>query len=244
MKQIEINLLPKELRKGAKGFALRKNIAYLLGAGAVLVLILILISVLQGVKLKSLDSKITLAQKRMEQMRKNIELVDALSQIKDKLVQRMSAIEELDENRSTWVRILQDLSSQVPEYLWLSSFKESVAPAPPPDTTSSKASSTPGSAPSVIAPPVSKMAKVTIEGYTYSLNALSRFIINLMGSDYFKNIELGYVKKAEVLNQKAFSFQVTGQLFHLSEKEVMEIEKNKIAAQTVKEKLPVEEIED
>jgi hypothetical protein len=56
--------------------------------------------------------------------------------------------------------------------------------------------------------------KVTIEGYSYSLNSLASFLIQLMASDYFKNMELEYVKRAEVKQHKIFSFQLVGDLYY------------------------------
>jgi len=56
--------------------------------------------------------------------------------------------------------------------------------------------------------------KVTIGGYTYSINSLANFMIQVMKSDYYKNIELNFVKSAEVEKQKLFSFELGCDLYY------------------------------
>jgi Tfp pilus assembly protein PilN len=210
MAKIEINLLPRELRKKSQVIAIDKSITYLAAAVVALVLLFVTIGVLQNVRLRNLDGKIAEAQKRTDQLRANIELVDALSQVKDKILQRMSAIETLDRNRSIWVRVMEDLSKRVPEYLWLSVLKEEDSEIVP-KTDSAKSPQA--------APPISPVQKVTIEGYSYSLNSLAAFLIQLMQSQYFKNMDLQYVKRAEVKDIKTYNFQLVGDLYYLPEVE-------------------------
>jgi len=211
---IEINLLPKELRKRRGVFALKKNAAYLLGAGGVLILLLIFITIMQGIRTQGLNRKIAEAQKRKEELKESIRLVDALSELKNKILQRLSAIESLDKDRSTWVDIMEDLSSRVPDYLWLSAFKESPSVVPS-QTMQERAVDTLKTAQRQASPVLGR--KVTIEGYSFSLNSLATFMINLMRSDYFKNVELNYIKLAELEKQKAYSFQLTSDLFYASQ---------------------------
>lgn len=208
---IEINLLPKELKRKGRGFAFDKNLIYLGMVAGILVALFVVLSIFQSFKLKALDKKIAEAKKRTEELRKTIEMVDALSDLKNKILQRMSAIETLDKNRATWVYVLEDLNQRVPDYLWLSLLKEeglaSEAGAEV-DTTQKKASL------------LSPAKKVSMEGYTYSINSLALFLIQLMGSDYFKNMELQFVKKSEMEKQKSFSFGLSGDLIYTPEPKV------------------------
>lgn len=204
---IEINLLPKELRKKGRKFAFNKNLIYVGMVAGVLVLLFVVISILQTFKLKALDQKIADAKKRTEALKKNIELVDALADLKDKLLQRMSAMENLDKNRATWVYVLEDLSGRVPEHLWLSLLKEEEPISESQagtgaDTTTKK---------TLLFPPTKK---VTLEGYTYSINSLALFLIELMRSDCFKNMDLRFIKKSEMEKQKIFSFGLSGDLVY------------------------------
>ncbi|MFQ6032338.1 MAG: PilN domain-containing protein, partial [Candidatus Zixiibacteriota bacterium] len=195
---IEINLLPKELRRKGRRFAFDKNLIYVGTVAVILVIFFVAVSIFQSFELKSLDKKIAEANKRKEELRKTIELVDALSDLKDKILQRMSAIETLDRNRATWVYILEDLSQRVPDYLWLSVFRE--------QETVSESQAGEATASTRMASPLPSTKKVNIEGHTYSINSLALFLIQLTRSDYFKNMELEFIKKSELKEQKTFSF--------------------------------------
>jgi len=210
MARIEINLLPVELRRKRKGLAFDKSVALLAAVFGSLIVLIVVASVFQGIKLRALDTKVAEAQSKVDQYRRNIELVDALVDVKDKLLQRMSAIESLDKNRTVWVRMLEDLSKRVPDYMWLSLLREE--PTSLAAVTDSTADSTKVSM--LVENPTKRL---TIEGYSYSLNSLASFLIQLMGSQYFKNMELEYVKRAETKNRKTFTFQLVGDLYYAPE---------------------------
>jgi Tfp pilus assembly protein PilN len=210
---VEINLLPKELRRKGRKFTFNKNLIYVGMIAGVLIALFVVISILQTFKLKALDQKIADAQKRTEALKKNIELVDALADLKDKLLQRMSAIENLDKNRATWVYLLEDLSGRVPEHLWLSLLKEE---EPASESQASTGADTTAKK-TLVFPPTKK---VTLEGYTYSINSLALFLIELMKSDYFKNMDLRFIKKSEMEKQKIFSFGLYGDLVYAPEPKV------------------------
>lgn len=214
MARIEINLLPRELRKKSRVTTFDKYLTYVAAFVGILMALFVAVSVLQGIKLKALDVKIAEAQRRTNQLKGNIELVDALTQLKDKILQRMSAIEVLDRNRAVWVRVLEDLSQRVPDYLWFSLLKEEESGAKSSTKADSGKASTP---PTPSTEP--EVRKVTIEGFSYSLNSLASFLIQLSQSQYFRNMELQYVKRSETKEYKTFSFQLIGDLYHLPEVE-------------------------
>lgn len=214
---IEINLLPKELRKTGKGFVLSKNNLYLLGGGTVVIILMILVTTFQTLKLKSLDRKIMEAQRKKEQLRENIQMVDAINDLKNNIIRRMSGIQNLDKNRSTWIKVFQDLSDRVPEYVWLSSFKET--PKQQPQATPTPVAGSEASQDTVkkVTQEQAFISDMTIDGYSLSINNLAIFMINLMRSNYFKNIELNFVKAEAVEDQKFFVFQLAGDLLYSSE---------------------------
>ena len=214
---IEINLLPKELRKTGKGFVLSKSNLYLLGGGAVVIILMLLVTTFQTLKLKSLDRKIMEAQRKKEQLRENIQMVDAINELKNNIIKRMTGIQNLDKNRSTWIKVFQDLSDRVPEYVWLSSFKET--PKQLPQVTPNPAAGTEAVQDTVkkVTQKQAFISDMTIDGYSLSINNLAIFMINLMRSDYFKNIELNFVRADAVEDQKVFVFQLAGDLLYSSE---------------------------
>jgi len=209
MAKIEINLLPRELRKRQPGISFDKSLTLIAGLAVVLVVAFVGMNVFQSMKLKALNNKIAQAQRRADELRKNIELVDALTDVKDKVLQRMSAIEALDRNRAVWVRVLEDLTRRVPDYLWLSLLEE--------EESQSTAVADSGIDSTIVLsqPPSPAKKRVTMEGYSYSLNSLASFLIELIGSPYFKNMELQYVKRAEVEERKTFTFQLVGDLYYV-----------------------------
>ncbi|MCK4427705.1 MAG: PilN domain-containing protein [candidate division Zixibacteria bacterium] len=219
---IEINLLPKELKRRGKGFAFDKNLIYVGMVAGGLVILFVVVSIFQSFKLKALDEKITGAKKRTEELRKNIELVDALTDLKDKLLRRMSAIETLDKNRATWVQVLEDLSQRVPEYLWLSALWEE-------EVVSESQAGTEADTSIETALSLTPTRKVNIEGYTYSISSLALFLIRLTRSDYFKNMELQFIKKSEAEKQKTFSFGLSGKLVYNPETQVESLNDMEIA---------------
>jgi Tfp pilus assembly protein PilN len=100
----------------------------------------------------------------------------------------------LDRNREYWVTLMEDLAGRVPEYVWLSSLKQAPsAPATPP-------------APGTQA--MATISKSSIEGYSFSLNALATFLVRLKKSDMFTNIEIASVKLQEIEKANAYNFKL------------------------------------
>lgn len=202
---IEINLLPKELRRGGRPiFVIDKALWYMIIGTAGMICFMILIAAYQNIMKKNLDKNIQRSQAEITRLQEEIKEVDRLNELIDRINQRRNAIQDLDRNRSAWVEIMQDLASRIPEYLWLSSFREETASSPA-DTNKSAVLAGLGN------------SKVVIDGYAYSINSLARFIIELGRSDHFRNVELKFVKQSTIGERKAFSFQLSGNLLYLSE---------------------------
>jgi Tfp pilus assembly protein PilN len=216
---IEINLLPKELRKKGRTFTLGKSTLYFLSGGAAVIIIMILITGFQALKLKGLDQKIMEAQRKKEQLRENIQMVDAINELKISVLKRMSAIEDLDRNRSTWIEVLQDLSERVPEYVWLTSFKETPKTLPKAKKNPSSGSNIPQDTLKTVVQKSAFVSDVTMDGYSYSINNLAIFMINLIRSNYFRNMELNFIKAQALEHQKIFAFQLSGELLYSSQAE-------------------------
>jgi Tfp pilus assembly protein PilN len=113
----------------------------------------------------------------------------------------MSSIQSLDRNREYWVALMQDLAERVPEYVWLTLVKQAPSvpltlPTPPNQA-----------APKPVI--VAATAASSIEGYSFSLNALATFLIRLKKSDMFDNIGLSSVKLQEIEKINAYSFKLT-----------------------------------
>lgn len=204
---IEINLLPKDLQKRTGGLALPRMAMYMLAGMAALAVLLAGLTVMQKMRISRIEKDIARAKEREAKMQKDIQLVDALTALKGKILERMAAIEGLDQNRSAYVRFLEDLAGRVPDYLWLSNFREGTSgssPAPKPAT----GQSTGGAAPAAAAA-ASGNARTVIEGFAYSLNSLATFMIQMKKSPFIKNIELSYAKEQKLENSRLYNFQLT-----------------------------------
>ncbi len=215
---IEINLLPKELQKRTGRLALPKSATYMVAGLAGLAAVLAGLTVMQKMRISNIEKKITEAKVREAKMQKDIQLVDALTELKGKILERMAAIDGLDQNRSAYVRFLEDLSGRVPEYLWLSNFREGTSGTTVPPT---QGASKPAQ------PAVSSGAKTVIEGFSYSLNSLATFMIQMKKSPFIKNIELSFAKEQKLENSRLYNFQLTCDLTMVPEETPTETEGQK-----------------
>ncbi len=230
MAMIEINLLPKQYKKRSGGFAIGKHGVYAVAAGIGVLLMIGAVTLYQIHQISELKGQMEIARARTSQLQKDIQLVDALNDIKTKITDRMAAVEKLDRHRSAWVKLLENLSGNIPDFIWLAKFEE-VAPTATAykSTTSNKAKNQPDTATMVTAaaglPPTRDMR---IEGFSFTLNALASFMIKLMRSDYFDNVDLRKTEQVELGKQKVYSFELGCTVHFLSAEEL-----EKLAAEQV-----------
>ena len=204
---IEINLLPKEYLKRSFDFSLGKTGVYVIAGAVGVVLMLIGVTIYQLHQLETLDSNIERARERAAMLQKDIQLVEALEDVKQKITRRMAAVEKLDRNRSVWVRILEDLSADIPEFVWLHRLDEvTQGSTAVKDTTKAAVVS-------------DQVKQAELEGHAFTLNSVANFMINLMRSDYFDNVELVSTNEVELEGHKAYNFLVKCDMHLLSDKE-------------------------
>lgn len=222
---IEINLLPKDHRKGTGAFQFGKTGIYIVSAAAAIVLVLVAITFYQMSQLGGLKADIERANQRAALLRDDIRVVDALTDVKEKIQRRISAVEKLDRHRSAWVRILEDVSRNLPEFVWLDELKEK--PIETPKTTKKDADKSAEKSSDKIAEveakpsaePLSERA-VEIKGYAFTLNALAATMIKMMRSDYFDKVELVDSKDTTYAEEKAYMFQLAANVHYLSDEEL------------------------
>ncbi len=228
---IEINLLPKSYRKKAISFSLGKTGVYVMAGGAGVILTLMVITFLQISRLGDLEENIDRAKRRAEMLRQDIAVVDALTEVKSKITRRVAAIEKLDRNRSAWVRIMEEIAGDVPDYVWVTNFTEGDPPsAARSGDASDEKSDKKGSKTKpkkVHATEQPTVKEVTLEGYAFTLNSIAAFMINLMRSEYFDEIELVYTNETNFDKHRAYNFVLSGHLHFLSDEQV-----RKMIAQT------------
>ncbi|MCD6248860.1 MAG: PilN domain-containing protein [candidate division Zixibacteria bacterium] len=211
---IEINLLPKDYRKSSGAFSFGKTGLYIVSAAAGIVVVLIAITFYQISQVSSLKSDIDRANQRASMLREDIRVVDALTDVKNKIHRRINGVEKLDRHRSAWVRILEDISRNTPEFVWLNEFRElPVAVIKPVEGEE-------GEQAQVEAPEVPSVRSMKVKGYTFTLNALAATMIRMMRSDYFDEVELIDSKDTLYAGEKAYLFELAANVHYLSEEEL------------------------
>jgi Tfp pilus assembly protein PilN len=202
---IEINLLPKDLQRKGISLKLDKNIVLVLSSCVALIGVMALYSfIFQAGKYATLETQLQISKAESAKYAPEITKIDEISKKKEQILARMSSIQVLDKNREYWVALMEDLSSRVPEYVWLSDVKQAIASSPAPNAAAGVQAANPG------APPVQVAAsKSTIEGYSFSLNALATFLIRLKKSEMIDNVEIASIKLQEVEKANAYNFKLT-----------------------------------
>jgi Tfp pilus assembly protein PilN len=218
---IEINLLPKEYQSKSFDLSMGKAGFYALGAAAGVILTLLAITVIQKHRLSTLDDEIEKARQRQATLQKDIKLVDALSDIKAKITHRLKAVERLDAHRSAWVRILEDVAKNVPEFVWLARFEEKRPEADVPKKGKKAAKQVVDKDEQVAKKPSDPNVKQgEVEGYAFTLNALASFMIKMMRSDYFDEVELVTTNEVNIDENKAYNFVLSFNVHYLSDEQL------------------------
>lgn len=221
---IEINLLPKTYQKRSFSFSFGK--VGIIAAAAIVGIVIMLasVTVYQKSQMAELDENIQKARQRAAMLQKDIVIVDALNDVKAKINRRMSAVDKLDSHRSAWVKILEDIAGNIPEFVWLVRFEEKPLETPAESTTQAKAGSDKAGKDSAVpAPSTPTVRAVEIEGYAFTLNALAKLMINVMRSDYFEDVELVSSRDKFLDSEKkhrAHNFVLTCNLHYLSDEQL------------------------
>lgn len=236
---IEINLLPKEYRKRTNVLSFDKKALYGSIAAAALVVIMGAMTFYQSSQMNKLSRMAIKARMEENRYKKDIAVIDALTEVKSKILARVEAIEKLDHRRTFYLSLLEDLNSRIPEYLWMTSFLEIPAGTDPRGAAQPggklRGSQQPSAAqaskelekeqPVAAVGPMQGTAE--IEGYAFSLNSIGSFIIGMMKSDYFKNVKLNRAVAEDVGTVTAYTFKISCDLnydAHLIKDELIDTE--------------------
>ena len=224
---LEINLLPKEYLKKGLSLSFGKTGLYALAAIGGIIVMLVGVTFYQMHQLATLEEKISIANRRAIMLQKDIKVVDALIDVKTKITQRMAAVERLDSHRSAWVRIMTDVAKNVPEFVWLGKIEEVKAVE---DTKKSGAAKENNGQTNQAEPKLQTtqpgeptVRPIRVEGYAFTLNALASFMINLMRSGYFDEVELVSSDEIRFEEHKAQNFILGANLHYLSDEEIQKI---------------------
>jgi len=176
---IKINLLPEELRKKKKVPFIDRTFVYGLLVLIGEIVILYLVSLSQQTKIAELDGDLAEAQREYENYADIVNKQKEALSLKEELTARMNAVQELENKRAVWVQIITELRKIIPEYVWLERFEER-------------------SGGSFFA---------DCKGYT--MKSIATFLINLMNSDIFRNVQVGSINQQKIGDATGYSFTVT-----------------------------------
>jgi Tfp pilus assembly protein PilN len=213
---IEINLLPgsgKKARSRSAGFALGGVLSgiiaqvkdpYLMGAAAVVILAAVATVGLWGLQQSTssrLDRELQTAVQDSIRFGLMIKERRKVLAQRDEVLNQLTMIKTIDDNRFTWPHIMDEVSRALPPYTWLTSMAQtSAVPAPPgseapPPTTGAAprpaTPATPGAKPMTAADSAAA-SKLTFRliGQTVDIQALTRFMKDLEASPFIENIQL------------------------------------------------------
>ncbi len=178
---IRINLLPREERQVKRSFTLPK-------VGTVMpLLVLILVaalfaafSVVQAMQVSRLQADIARAEQEADKLRPQIQTINELTQKRQELERRLGVITNLDKQRLTRVKLVDEVSKCIPEHLWLTQFEE-----------------VPGT------------AKVQLEGVTFSNLIVADFMSRLEASPLYGDVDLVVAEKGTIDQRNVVKFKVT-----------------------------------
>ena len=119
---IEINLFPVRAARKKETMRFQISIFFL-----VLILVFALVAYLKwdvNRREKTVDTQIASVQKELEQLKKEVGEVERLKQDKAKLQQKLDVIGQLEKGRLSAAHILDELSQQVPEKIWIETLEK------------------------------------------------------------------------------------------------------------------------
>jgi Tfp pilus assembly protein PilN len=180
---IRINLLPPEQKVRKRTIKLPKvgNVALLAVAGGVIGLLLVVFLV-QGVRTRSLRSKIAEAKTQAAQLGPQIEQIERLTAERRELDTHLRVIRELEKNRTFEVMLLDELNKRLPDHLWLTSY--------------SRADS----------------ASVAIDGVTFSNLIVADMMTRLERSVLYENVDLTIAERGMIEDRDVVRFSLTSKV--------------------------------
>lgn len=180
IERIEINLLPAEYRFHKRQFRIQRETIYPLLAIIVIGIVLVFWTLFQQNSISYNEGQIKFLSQQIEQNRPIQNEINKLRSDKLAIQEKIRALERISVSREKWVKLMEELSSRLPQYTWLISIKE--------ENT---------------IPPV-----LSIEGRTYSFPDVANYMSNLKESKYIEAIGLSDIEQVNP-KEKLYRFSIT-----------------------------------
>lgn len=180
---IRINLLPKEERIAAPKFSLPKmgTMMPVMAIGAVVFLVA-LVAVLERAKVSALQKDVVELRDEVRAIQPQVDRVKRLTSQREDLERRLDIIRQLDQGRFLSVRLMDDLSREIPRYMWLTDVRQR------------------GS------------GKISVSGVTFSNLIVADLMMRMEKSTLFSNVDLTQTNKGKIEERDVMEFAITADL--------------------------------
>jgi len=122
---IKINLLPREERIKRREFKLpQMSTVYMVGGVAIFVSAMLFTGIVQTHKMKALESKIAAANEESKKLAPQLAKIKQITKEREEVDRRLGIIADLDRNRYFRVKLLNDVSFNLPVNCWLTGVSE------------------------------------------------------------------------------------------------------------------------
>ena len=122
---IKINLLPREARVKHREFKLPQlGTVYMVGGVVLFLSAIVFTGVMQQHKIKVLDRKIAAANEESKKLAPQLAKIKEITKEREEVDRRLAIIAELDRYRYFRVKLLNDMSFNLPVNCWLTEFAE------------------------------------------------------------------------------------------------------------------------
>jgi type IV pilus assembly protein PilN len=179
---IRINLLPLEDRKSSRSIKLPSlsgaNFIWPVVIVALFAAALFAVSTLQAKKIKELDAKIEVAKAESARLAPELEKIRKLTREREEVNKRLNIIASLDRERYLRVKMLNDISEELPANCWLTSIQESGG------------------------------MKVNLDGITFSNYIIADLMNNLEKSDQFGTVSLLMAQEGSIMDYNVIKFSL------------------------------------
>lgn len=180
---IRINLLPREERIAAPKLTLPdfNSMVPLAVLGGVLAIVAVT-AVLERAKIAALSHDVTELREEVRAIQPQVDRVRRLTAQREDLERRLDVIRQLDQGRFLSVRIMDNVSREVPRYLWLTNMEQQ------------------------------GLGGVSMKGITFSNLIVADFMMRLERSEMFAEVDLTQTNKGKVEERDVMEFSITAAL--------------------------------
>lgn len=183
---IRINLLPSEDRKTKRTISLPSisggAVVWMSAAFVVYVAALFGIWALQGRTISDYESKITEAKEESARLAPQLAKIRKLTQEREEVNRRLNVIASLDRDRYVRVRLMNDLSMDLPTNCWFTNLIEQGG------------------------------SRITVDGVTFSNYIIADLMNNMEKSERFGEVALVIAEEGKIEEHKVLKFTLNSKL--------------------------------